>query len=96
MNKDSFFSIVDGNNGGIKIMGIFQGHGLHGHNVSSAAMCIMLDYIRNKNDAFTSKNIFKLDKEEILAEFKKAFKYTQMVLREDFEIQRCRRKYQKE
>ena len=55
MNKDSFFSVID-SNGSIKIIGLFQGHGPQGHYVSSAAMCIMLDYIRNKNDILKTKN----------------------------------------
>ena len=75
MNKDSFFSIVD-NNGLVKLIGVFQGHGLHGHSVSSAAMSIMLDYLRNKNDVFRSKNIESFKPEDVLKEIKKAFKYT--------------------
>lgn len=67
MNKDSFFSIIDGN-GAIKIIGLFQGHGLHGHSVSSAAMCIMLDYLRNKNDVFKSKNLENLKPEDVKKE----------------------------
>lgn len=94
MNRDSFFSIIDCN-GVVKIIGVFQGHGLHGHSVSSAAMSIMLDYLRNKNDIFRSKNIENLkpeDPEDVLREIRKAFKYTQNVLREDFEILRNERK----
>jgi hypothetical protein len=54
MNSNSFFSIIDG---GIKIIGIYDGHGKTGHLCSSAGMSIMLDYIRNRNDVFKSKNI---------------------------------------
>lgn len=54
MNMDSFFSIVDGK---FRIFGILDGHGEHGHIVSSAAMSILLDYIRNRNDVFKTKTI---------------------------------------
>lgn len=54
INKHNFFSIIDG---GIKIIGLFDGHGEEGHHVSSAAMGIMLDYIRNKNDVFKTSYI---------------------------------------
>lgn len=75
MNKDSFFSIIDCN-GAVKIIGLFQGHGLHGHSVSSAAMCIMLDYLRNKNDTLKSKNVCNFKPDDVLAVIKKAFMYT--------------------
>ena len=94
MNKDSFFSIID-RGGSIKIIGVFQGHGLHGHSVSSAAMSIMLDYLRNKNDVFRSKNIENIKAEEVLKEIKKAFKYTQKILKEDFEITKNEKKINK-
>lgn len=44
--------------------------------VSSAAMGIMLDYLRNRNDVFTSKRIMTAKNYEIENEIKKAFKYT--------------------
>lgn len=81
MNSNSFFSIIDG---GIKIIGLYDGHGKMGHMTSAAAMGIMLDYIRNRNDVFKSKVINSASKDEILNEIKKAFKYTQQVLRDDF------------
>ena len=81
MNMDSFFTIIDGS---IRIFSILDGHGEHGHTVSSAAMSILLDYIRNRNDVFKTKNLDQASEEEILDEIKKAFKYTQTALREDF------------
>ena len=88
-NKHSFFSIVDGK---IKIIGLFDGHGDQGHMVSNAAMGILLDYIRNKNDTFKKSRIMKAGHDEIILEIKKAFKYTQNVLREDFLINKFKRK----
>lgn len=55
-------------------------------------MGILLDYIRNKNDTFKRSRISKAGHEEILWEIKKAFKYTQNVLREDFLISKSKRK----
>jgi len=62
MNSNSFFSILDG---GIKIIGVYDGHGKNGHLSSSAAMSIMLDYLRNKNDVFKSKNIINASNDEV-------------------------------
>ena len=62
INQNSFFSIIDGN---IKIMGLFDGHGEVGHLVSSAAMSIMVDYLRNRNDIFRTKYIQQAKPEEI-------------------------------
>jgi hypothetical protein len=36
----------------MKIIGLFQGHGTEGSNVSASSMGHMLDYLRNKNDVF--------------------------------------------
>lgn len=69
------FSIVDG---GIKIICVCDGHGQQGHIVSSAAACLLLDYIRNKNDIFTCKGInTEINEDDMLLEIKKAFKYVQ-------------------
>jgi serine/threonine protein phosphatase PrpC len=81
MNSNSFFAVIDG---GIKMVGIYDGHGKVGHMCSASAMGIMLDYLRNKNDVFMSKTINHANEEDILNEIKKAFKYTQQVLRTDF------------
>ena len=62
-------------------MGLFDGHGEVGHLVSSAAMGIMIDYLRNRNDVFKQKYINHALPEDIEHEIKKAFKYTNMVLR---------------
>ena len=74
MNKDSFFSIIDGD---VRIFAVLDGHGQQGHIASSAAMSILLDYIRNRNDVFKSKTLHNSSEDEILLEIKKAFKYTQ-------------------
>lgn len=72
-NQDNFFSIIDGT---MKIIGLFQGHGAEGSNVSASAMGHMLDYLRNKNDVFKSNNINNATPDQILIEIQKAFKYT--------------------
>jgi len=59
------------------MIGVFDGHGKHGHLVSSAAMSIMLDFLRNRNDVFKSKNIKNASNDEITGVIKKAFRYTQ-------------------
>ena len=48
----------------------------------------MLDYIRNKNDVFKRRTMRNSAAEDIMQEIKKAFKYTQRVLREDYLINR--------
>jgi len=80
---------MDGN---VKIIGLFDGHGDQGHNVSAAAMGIMLDYLRNKNEVIKRANMGNASGDDILHEIKKAFKYTQKVLREDFLINREKKK----
>lgn len=49
-------------------------------------MGIMLDFLRNRSDVIKSKTIHQASESEILNEIKKAFKYTQTVLRNDFQI----------
>jgi len=62
MNTNSFFSIVDGP---VRFIGVFDGHGEYGHLVSSAAMSILLDYVRNRNDVFKTNYILKAESDEI-------------------------------
>ena len=59
-------------------------------------MSIMLDYLRNKNDVLRTQNIQNASAQKIGEEVKKAFKYTQTVLREDFELTRMKKKKTKE
>ena len=82
-NNNSFFSIVDGK---IKIIALLEGHGMQGSIVSCSAMSTMLDYLRNKNDIFKRQTILDSNPDEIMQEMKKAFKYTQQVLRQDYLI----------
>jgi len=55
-NKDNFFVIVQGK---VKIMGIFDGHGLNGNLASSFVMGHMMDYL--KHSKRFQKNIEELD-----------------------------------
>jgi len=59
-------------------------------------MGIMLDYIRNRNEVFRSKNMNNAAEDDILREIKKAFKYTQQVLRQDYEFKAIKRKMARE
>lgn len=55
-NQDNFFVI---NENKVRVMGVFDGHGLNGHLVSSFVMGAMVDYIRNSKsfkDIFNQKN----------------------------------------
>jgi hypothetical protein len=52
VNQDNMFVLVDND---VKIFGMFAGHGIHGHRVSSFACGKMLEYIRNKSDDFFRK-----------------------------------------
>ena len=52
----------------------------------------MLDYIRNRNDIFRTKKVHSASPEEIEAEIKKAFKYTNLTLRQDYMLLKQLRK----
>lgn len=43
-NQDSFFCVVDGDT---KIFGIFDGHGVNGHQISAFASGTMLEFVKN-------------------------------------------------
>ena len=73
MNKHNFFIVNDGI---VKIIGLFDGHGCNGDKVSNRAMSLMLDYIRNRNDVFKTSQIYNATEEQIMHVMKKAFKYT--------------------
>ena len=63
------------NDGAIKIIGLFDGHGSNGNSISSYAMGLMLDYIRNRNDVFKTSRIQNATNEDVLKMIKKAFRY---------------------
>lgn len=54
-NQDNFFCVTDSE---LKIVGVFDGHGEHGHLVSSYAAGIMLDYIRNRDQCLRPQYLF--------------------------------------
>jgi len=87
MNQDNFFVI---NEGKLKIMGVFDGHGLNGSLVSSYAMGSMVDFIRNSK---RFKDIFRpnadgsekeYDDEEMNKAIRKCFRYVQDKVRDQF------------
>ena len=49
-------------------------------------MGVMLDFIRNRNDIFKTSQINNATNEEIVMMMRKAFRYTQSILREDYQI----------
>ena len=57
-------------------MGIFDGHGLYGHKVSSFVMSNMVDFIKHSR-YFTEKSIQSLDEKEIEKAIRKCFRYAQ-------------------
>ena len=74
-NQDNIFIILDGD---VKIIGVFDGHGLNGHQVSSLAQGKMLEFIRNIHGDFFDQKVLKdASKEEIERKIKQAFKYVQ-------------------
>ena len=77
INQDNFFVLADGDT---KIYGLFDGHGVKGHLISSFAMGTMFDYIKNSK-CFKDKNLYDqngdpLPDAEIQKAIKLCFKYT--------------------
>lgn len=74
-NQDSIFTLVDGD---LKIFCVADGHGVNGDKVSSFAISMLLNYIRNvKGSFFSAENLGSSPRSEIELEFKRAFKYVQ-------------------
>ena len=67
------FSVIDGD---IRIFGVFDGHGIYGHLVSGFAAGHMLDYIRNKDNTFSSARLAKASEPEIKRALRRCFRYT--------------------
>lgn len=81
-NQDNIFILLDGE---IKIFGVFDGHGLNGHLVSSFAQGKMLEFIRKKNgDFFNQANLELCTNDQISRKIKQAFKYVQRKLKEQY------------
>ena len=57
----------------LKIFGVFDGHGLNGHLVSSFAMGAMAEFIQNVKK---TTSIPKLDDDQVQKLIKKCFRYT--------------------
>ena len=72
-NQDSLFVLKDGD---MKIIGVLDGHGIHGDKVSSFAASMLLNYIRNvKGSFFNSSTLVSSTHLEIETELKRCFKY---------------------
>jgi len=57
-------------------MGLFDGHGLYGHKISSFVMSHMADYIKHSN-YFNEKSLDLMTEEDIKAAMRKCFRYAQ-------------------
>lgn len=55
-------------------MGLFDGHGLYGHKISSFVMSHMADYIKHSN-YFNEKSLDLMTEEDIKAAMRKCFRY---------------------
>lgn len=64
-------------------MGLFDGHGLYGHKVSSMVMSTMSDYIKHSK-YFTEKKLQRMSAEEIESALRKCFRYAQDQVKEQF------------
>ncbi len=72
-NQDSAFTLVDGD---LKIFCVADGHGVNGDKVSSFAVSMLLNYIRNvKSSFFSAQSFGNSPRSEIELELKRAFKY---------------------
>jgi serine/threonine protein phosphatase PrpC len=61
----------------MKIYGVFDGHGIYGHLVSSFVAGTMLNYVRNHDRTFTQKKLEQASDEHINRILKKCFKHCQ-------------------
>jgi serine/threonine protein phosphatase PrpC len=72
-NQDSFFYLIDGD---VKIIGVFDGHGVKGHLASSVAMGAMAKYIQN-SQRFKDIRRVDLDDQFVEKTIRKCFRYAQ-------------------
>ena len=74
-NQDNFFVIVSGSQGKkVKIMGLFDGHGLYGHKVSNFVMGQMADFIKHSK-YFQERHINTMSEDEIQKALRKCFRF---------------------
>ena len=55
-------------------MGLFDGHGLYGHKISSFVMGHMVDFIKHSK-YFNDKNLNYMSDEEVKKAMRKCFRY---------------------
>ena len=70
-----------GKENSVKIFGVFDGHGLNGHLVSSFAMGAMAEFLQNVKK---STNIAKLDDDQVQKLIRKCFRFTQDKIKAQF------------
>jgi len=70
-NKDSFFVITEKK---VKIMGVFDGHGINGHLSSCFTMSAMTEFIKNSK-RFNDVDFEKITDAEVNKAMRKCFRY---------------------
>lgn len=90
-NQDNAFLLVDGD---LKVLCVGDGHGVNGDKVSSFAISMLINYIRNvKSSFFTLSNIGSQPRAQIELEIKRAFKYVQRRIKQQhFKFKKMQRK----
>lgn len=79
-NQDNFFVIVEKK---IKFIGIFDGHGVNGHQMSSFAMSSMVDFIQNSK-RFNDIDVDEISDDKMTKAMRKCFRYVQDMAKEKF------------
>lgn len=64
-------------------MGLFDGHGLYGHKISSMVMSYMAEYIKHSN-YFSERRLNEMNEEQITKSIRKCFRYAQDKAKEQF------------
>ena len=78
------FIIIDGN---MKLFGVFDGYGPKGHLVSAFAQSKFVEYLTKKGSNkkfFEPKNLREKDDKAIEIQVRKAFKYVQKELKQQY------------
>lgn len=81
----------------MKIIGVLDGHGIHGDQISSFAGSMLLNYIRNvKGSFFNSTTLVSSTHQEIESELKRCFKYVQKRIKQQhYKFKKMQAKYAK-
>lgn len=64
-------------------MGLFDGHGLYGHKISSFVMSHMADFVKHSK-YFNEKNLYYMSDGEVKKAMRKCFRFAQDKAKEQF------------